>query len=90
MLTAYETYKKAGFGAAMARWAAFNDIGYGNLEFEPGAQLSPMTDEQLANIDFFITHEMPACSTVQLDGTGQDGAGRTERSTIESLNVCQI
>lgn len=72
VLTAYETYKKEGFGAAMSRWAAFNDIDYGNLEFEPGAQLSPMTDEQLANIDFFITHEMPAYSTVQLDEAGLD------------------
>ncbi|MDK0524467.1 hypothetical protein [Streptomyces sp. ML-6] len=72
VLTAYETYKKEGFGAAMSRWAAFNGIDYGNLEFEPGAQLSPMTDEQLANIDFFITHEMPAYSTVQLDESGLD------------------
>ncbi|MFJ2900494.1 alpha/beta fold hydrolase [Streptomyces sp. NPDC087218] len=81
VLTAYETYKKEGFGAAMSRWAAFNDIDYGNLEFEPGAQLSPMTDEQLANIDFFITHEMPAYSTVQLDEPGLDVV-RAERGRL--------
>ena len=70
--TACDTYRQQGFGPGMVSWAAFNDIDYGNLQFEPGARLSAMTDEQKANIDFFITHEMPAYTEVHLDDAGFD------------------
>ncbi|MFE1417052.1 alpha/beta fold hydrolase [Streptomyces sp. NPDC058746] len=51
-------YRTAGWGPALAHMARFNDIDLAGQDAEPDVVPAPMTAEQLANIEFFLAHEI--------------------------------
>lgn len=53
-------YRTAGWGPALAHMARFNDIDMTAQDAEPDVVPAPMTPEQLANIEFFLAHEIGA------------------------------
>ncbi|MFB8209339.1 MULTISPECIES: alpha/beta fold hydrolase [unclassified Streptomyces] len=51
-------YRTSGWGPALGHMARFNDIDVTAQDAEPDVVPAPMTPEQLANIEFFLAHEI--------------------------------
>ena len=64
-MEAEAAFKRGGAGAAMRQFASFSGVDFSGCE--PGVEIPAASPERIANLTFFLTHDVPAFHRYQLN-----------------------